>query len=640
MGGRADFFWLADRGGNECAPSAQTTEGRMKTPEARARPTRRAGTVLVFVAVMLCGSIAQGVVPTPVLKWRKGWFSPADFNKGMYSSPAVADLYGDGKKEVIWASYKIFCLDGATGNVLWWFYAGTDRSNPTYYQGIRSYPSVVVADIDGDGKLDIVVANELGWLCTYTRDGYFLPGFPVRPMGRTDEIASLSVYDLDGDGKLDIIIGWAAPNNLNCCVVRYDGSVAPGWPQYVPNENVNALGIFNSNIAVGDLNGDGYGELIVPSDTGKTCAYKRDGTPLPTNPVFGANNTWPKVVNYEAYQYEKAGWYPNAQFWMGTDHPATIADVDGDGTYEIVIVGEVFTNPSDQNYVALYSSPFIYNLDRTRFNKNSFNWEDNLPRTGPPLSVDYNFIGVKRSNPVVVDLDGDGNKEILTSSSDGKLHCYWLDKTEHYSWPFSVTKPGEEIIRFSSEPAVVDLDGDGKPEIIFTTWPQYYSHTGGELFILNYKGEVLQEVALPYGDPSGNVGELDFDGCFAAPTVDDVDGDGQPEIELGAVYAGVVVYDLPGCTGGVAPWPTGRGDYARTGWAHSSSACAVTLSNQTVDTTELFTSCGTLTVGPAFRVTSSGNVTLHAGTRVVFVNGFSVAQGATLAAGRDPSLGP
>ena len=44
---------------------------------------------------------------------------------------------------------------------------------------------------------------------------------------------------------------------------------------------------------------------------------------------------------------------------------------------------------------------------------------------------------------MVVDLDGDGKKEILTSSFDGKLHCYWLDRTEHGNWPYSVYDPAE-----------------------------------------------------------------------------------------------------------------------------------------------------------------------------------------------------
>jgi len=69
--------------------------------------------------------------------------------------------------------------------------------------------------------------------------------------------------------------------------------------------------------------------------------------------------------------------------------------------------------------------------------------------------------------------------------------------------------------------------------------------------------------------------------------------------------------------------------------------CApVTLSNQTITTTETYTSCDTLTVGPAFRVEAPGDVTCRSAVRVVLTNGFSVGPGATFRAGIDPSLAP
>ena len=89
-----------------------------------------------------------------------------------------------------------------------------------------------------------------------------------------------------------------------------------------------------------------------------------------------------------------------------------------------------------------------------------------------PLSEDYNLIENNVPNPVVVDLDGDGRKEILYPSYDGRVHAYWLDKTEHGSWPFEVYNPAEGFYRFASEPIVVDLDNDGKAEVIFASWTQ------------------------------------------------------------------------------------------------------------------------------------------------------------------------
>ncbi|MBU4401079.1 MAG: VCBS repeat-containing protein, partial [Planctomycetes bacterium] len=537
--------------------------------------------LLVFIA-----SFITAAVPAPVFKWRNGGFSPAQFNKGMYTSPALLDINQDGIKEVIWANFKVFAFNGATGAIIWSFWAGNERGGANDYNSIGTDTNVAVADINNDGFGEIVTAHTNGLLCVYDRNGYFLDGFPLKPLGRTESIESLSVFDLDNDGYCEIIIGWANPYDinlnpnahLNICVIGHDGAIKPGWPQYVPNPNANALGIFGQNIAVGDINRDGFGEVVAPSDTGKTCAYYHDGSALPINPAVYRTSwmtVWPDVVNYENYDHEKLGWYLDGPFYMCTDYPATIADVNADGSSEIIIVGGVYTcpgeHPTDDDYEPLYNTPFIYNLDRTRFNYGTYNWESDLPKTGAPLTNSWTVAPLKRANPVVVDIDGDGKKEILSSSFDGKLHCYWLDKTEHGSWPFPIYDPAEGTIRFSSEPTVADLDGDGSLEVIFTSWPQYHSHKGGHLFILNSQGSLLHKKALPYGDLNGNVGELDYDGCLAAPTIGDVDGDGQVEIVLGTVYAGLVVYDLPGAVMGSAPWPTGRHDYARTGWVDDTS---------------------------------------------------------------------
>ncbi|GAF81261.1 unnamed protein product, partial [marine sediment metagenome] len=63
-------------------------------------------------------------IQAPVLKWQNGGCYSSWCETGWYSSPAVADLDGDGFMEVIGAAYSIFVMDGATGTLEWQIASG------------------------------------------------------------------------------------------------------------------------------------------------------------------------------------------------------------------------------------------------------------------------------------------------------------------------------------------------------------------------------------------------------------------------------------------------------------------------------------------------------------------------------------
>jgi uncharacterized repeat protein (TIGR01451 family) len=140
------------------------------------------------------------------------------------------------------------------------------------------------------------------------------------------------------------------------------------------------------------------------------------------------------------------------------------------------------------------------------------------------------------------------------------MHAYWLDKTQRGSWPYAVTKPGEGFIRLASEPAVADLDGDGKAEVIFASWVEKDTYQTGKLHILSYLGEPIWEVDLPAA-----FGGASWNGALAAPTLADIDGDPDLEVVLNTAHSGLVAYDLPGTAGARVWWGTGRGSYQRSG---------------------------------------------------------------------------
>ena len=205
--------------------------------------------------------------------------------------------------------------------------------------------------------------------------------------------------------------------------------------------------------------------------------------------------------------------------------------------------------------------PFIFNADRSRWKASGFDWTA-IPLPDPadaPLSENYNLIETAEPNPALADLDGDGFQEILYASYDGRVHAYWLDKTEHGSWPYSIYKSTEGFLRFASEPVVVDLNNDGKAEVIFTSWVQKGTYRTGKIHILNYLGAPLYELELPAA-----VGE-DWNGALAAPTLANIDTDPDLELVVLTANAGIAAYDLPGTANARVIWGTGRGGYARSG---------------------------------------------------------------------------
>lgn len=500
-------------------------------------------------------------VQPPVLKWQRGGCYSSWCETGWYSSPAVADLDADGTPEVIGSAYSIFVLNGNTGALEWQVASGYDRSSPGASSVGRTWPGIVLADMDGNSDLEIVTAHSGGYVSVYNQQGYFETGWPKRPT--TGELRGLSVSDLDNDGSLEVIVTAAIGNGTNAWVLEHNGVTRPGWPQ-LNNDSGYAWGVYNANASAGDLDGDGVKEIVIPSDVHYVCAYEANGVQIPANSMYGANKAWGKVGVWESLAIELRGWGtctngdPRAERYRPNfaDGASLIADMNRDGINETAVIGNVYDCIS--GYPSKYNGPFLFNADRSRFNASGFDWSSIPVDTGAPLSQDYNVIESNQPNPVAADLDGDGNLELLFSSYDGRVHAYWLDKTEHGDWPFSVYSAAEGTLRFASEPTVADLDNDGHAEVIFASWTQKGSNKTGKLHILDYLGNVLQEVALPaaFGSPNWN-------GALAAPTLADIDGDPDLEAVLNTAHSGLVAYDLPGTAGARLLWPTGRANYQR-----------------------------------------------------------------------------
>ncbi|HEY2945161.1 MAG TPA: FG-GAP-like repeat-containing protein, partial [Vicinamibacteria bacterium] len=502
---------------------------------------------------------ATPVLSAPVLKWQYGGCLAGPWcDTGWYASPAVADLDGDGQPDVIWGGYDAVALRGDNGSLKW---RGASNN--------RIWPGIAIADLTGDGTPEVIVGRSSNELTVYNRSGSVV--WTRNPFGTGNEVRSLAVADLDGDGQLEIIAGRAGNGaTRQLSVFEPNGTVRPGWPARHDGDPGYGAGMYNENIAVADMNGDGFKEIFGPTASPYITALDRSGNQLPTSSIYnGFSPVGPKVWSQVGVNVDQAAdlrGYANCGVENRPEFSYSapvIADVDGDGVPELIVVGNVYDCNSGTE---LYHIPFILKLDRTRWSGSGFDWTV-IPTPSPgsaPLAEDYSVIEDVVPSPAVADLDGDGRKEIIYPSYDGRVHAFWLDKTEHGSWPYTIPTrgaPGDDF-RFASEPVVADLDNDGHAEVIFTSWPKKGTGGVGQLHVLDYLGVELYRVDLPDADLNG--GE---NGGLGAPTLANIDSDPDLEVVVGTIAGGVAAYDLPNTANARILWGTGRGSYRRTGTA-------------------------------------------------------------------------
>lgn len=185
-----------------------------------------------------------------------------------------------------------------------------------------------------------------------------------------------------------------------------------------------------------------------------------------------------------------------------------MVDVDGDGILEIFINSAAHT--------------YAFRADGTEF----IDGDNNPATTGIFATIGA---GSNYSSPRIVDLDNDGQLEVVIASRDRKLFVKRLDGTNYPGWPMNFTAD------ITSTPAIGDLNNDGLKEIVFGC-------SDNKLYAVNINQ------AAPPGWPKGVNFNQDLD---SSPALADINGDGFLDV---AVCAGNgTVYIFRGQDGGMFP---------------------------------------------------------------------------------------
>ena len=380
------------------------------------------------------------------------------------------------------------------------------KAVPYITSGYNPY-SVAVADVNGDGTLDLIIANEeqsknnpQGSISVMLGRGNGTFHKAVNYNSGGQSAFSISVADVNGDGKLDLVVANGCLGS-NCAT----GSVGvllgkgDGTFEKVVTYSSGAASVFGSRVAVGDLNGDGKLDLAVAT-TGPGCG---NGCPKGLVAVLlgKGDGTFNKAKTYSTGGFDAIGW-------------VAIADVNGDKKPDLLVA----------NYCATECSfPPVEGSVGVLLGKGdgTFRAVKTYPSGGDgAVSV------------AVADLNKDGKPDLLVANC-GPLACGPGSPGGNVAVLIGngngTFKPGVRYLAANSPFDVVaaDVNGDGNLDIVVSNWGTSNGGTNnGSVTILLGKGNGAFRPAQVF--PSGGA---------EAPSVAvaDVNKDGRPDIVLACV---------------------------------------------------------------------------------------------------------
>jgi hypothetical protein len=180
---------------------------------------------------------------------------------GILSSVAVADLNNDGHPDIVTAN--VLLVSGLLSNqfsvsVMLGNGDGSFRPPQTIFHQVADFvnsPSLAVADLNGDGRPDLVVWSGSVFVLLGNGDGTFQPAINAFLDSLGNLVGSLALADFNHDGRLDLAVGFVGgngPTGVGVLLGNGDGTFQPASVSYGSGASVGA---------VADFNGDGFPDV-------------------------------------------------------------------------------------------------------------------------------------------------------------------------------------------------------------------------------------------------------------------------------------------------------------------------------------------------------------------------------------------
>lgn len=396
--------------------------------------------------------------------------------------PTLVDLDGDGDLDLIIGGYNGLLYYENVGTI----YSPQFEAGDTIFVDVNlligTDPKPAFVDIDDDGDFDLFVGigeSILGGPEAGITMGFRNTGTSTNPVFTLDNSLvtgisdiGLNAYpafaDIDGDGDYDLLFG----RDLQT-LVYYRNTGTKQSPVWTINATV--FGGVESNTywkqpALADIDKDGDIDLVYGTSNGILYTYRNTGTT--TAPAFQYYPDYLKVIKINA-----------------SGGTASLADFDGDGDNDLISGN--------------WDGKFIYFIN------------DGTPEVPVFKQVSAPFSNIKvgsYSTPVFVDIDNDGDYDIVSGAMDGKVYLYI---NNNGTFTQNTTMFGTIDIGWQSIPSFADLNGDGHLDLLVGaesgSQTKFYLNDGNNVFTENTT--MFTGVTFPnYGRPT--LADIDNDDDF------------------------------------------------------------------------------------------------------------------------------
>ncbi|WP_420583211.1 FG-GAP-like repeat-containing protein [Reichenbachiella sp.] len=457
-----------------------------------------------------------GTSSEPYFKTRSENENPLDQVNGFYrTNVSFGDIDGDGDLDAIVGEYYGFVHfyenTGSSSDPAFALNDNTDGSNPFNGIDVGEYSHPELADIDGDGDLDLFIGDSNGNIDYYKNTGSNSSATFAEQTGganpfdgeSVDGYATPTFIDIDDDGDLDALVGQYYYN--------YSGYVnffentgtasAPAFAERNGNEDpFRAIepdsGYTDPTFA--DLDNDGDLDVLVGNSYGTPEYFENKGTA--SEPDFGAT-AFTKLTS--GYFYDAA---------------PSFADIDNDGDMDLFVGGEY-------GYINFYENTGTASAP-------AFSGGEN-PLSAVSSDVSYN------ANVAFADVDADGDLDALVGEKYGSILFYEntgsasaaafaLNTFTDASNPFY----GISVDSWSN-PELADIDDDGDFDLFIGDYDGYiafYENTGD-----------ATDAAFQNQTGAANPFDSQIVDYSANPSFGDFDDDGDLDMLTGS-YSGYISF--------------------------------------------------------------------------------------------------